>query len=84
MEYIIGKRPTPSRSDYEFKMKHTFETRQKESNRIINKYSDKFPLIVEKSDSSSVTDLKDSKWIIRKDLTIGQLMYIIKRRIKFE
>lgn len=83
MDYFTGKRPKPSVSDYEFKMMHTFETRQKDSTRIVAKYPDKAPLIVEKSDSSDVSDLKNNKWIIRKDLTIGQLMYIIKKRIKF-
>jgi GABA(A) receptor-associated protein len=82
MDFLKFTRPKPSVSDYNFKAMHTPETRMKESARILKKYPDKSPLIVEKSDSSDVSDLEDNKWIIKQDLTVGQLIYIIRKRIK--
>lgn len=84
LDYLIKKKPKPSQSDYEFKMLHSFESRKNESDRLREKYPNNIPIIVEKSDSSNVADVDKHKWLPNGDLTVGQFIYIIRKRIKLE
>lgn len=81
LKYLF-KSPKPSETKYEFKLMHSFEKRKKESEFVINKYNDRIPVIVEKSDSSKVVDIDKHKYLIPKDLSAGQFMYLIRKRIK--
>ena len=67
-----------------FKYKHTLSDRQTESSRIRNKYPDRVPIICEKSIQSSknLPDLDKSKYLVPCDLTVGQFMFVIRKRIK--
>ena len=65
-----------------FKKIHTFEERKKESSRIREKYSDRYPIIVEKNPrNKDLDDLQKKKYLVPKDITVGQLCYIIRRRL---
>lgn len=83
LSYFI-KKPKPSVSDYEFKLRHPFDKRKLESERLNNKCPNKCPIIVEKSDSSNVPDIKDHKWLVKRDLTFGQYMHILGSNIKLD
>jgi GABA(A) receptor-associated protein len=83
-KYFIKNAPTPSKSGYEFKMLHAFETRKQETSRIFKKYKDKIPVIIEKSDTSNLQKVSKPKFLLQKDLTIGQLIYIIRQEIKLD
>ena len=65
-----------------FKSEHTFQARSQESSKIIAKYPDRVPVIVEKSSSSKLTEIDKKKYLVPSDLTIGQFVYIIRKRIK--
>ncbi len=82
-KYLAGK-PKPSKTSYEFKMQHPFDKRQVESERIRQKYSDKIPIVIEKSDSADVPELDKTKYLVPEDLTIGQFMFTIRKRIKLD
>ncbi len=84
LKYFIKSTPLPSKNGYEFKMQHSFEKRKEESSRIIEKYPDKIPIILEKSDSSSLPKINKQKFLLPKDLTVGQFLYINRRDIKLE
>jgi len=68
-----------------FKKENSFEIRKKESARIINKYPDRIPIIVTRSSNSNVIpDIDKHKYLVPKDLTVGQFMYVIRKRIKLD
>lgn len=83
-KYIVGRKPALPSNKYEFKMLYTFDKRKCESNRIIKKYPDKVPVIIERSDSSDISDIDKHKWLIQEDITFGQLLLTIRRRIKLD
>lgn len=67
----------------EFKKNHSFEMRTKESLRILKKYPDKIPIIVELGeDVKDIPDLDKKKYLCPSDLTMGQFVYVIRKRIK--
>jgi len=61
---------------------HTFEKRKAESARIRSKYPDRIPVIAEKNPSSSIPDIDKKKYLVPADLTMGQFVYVIRKRIK--
>tara|TARA_B100001250_G_C19770948_1_gene777151 strand:+ start:575 stop:931 length:357 start_codon:yes stop_codon:yes gene_type:complete len=68
-----------------YKISKTFEDRLSESNEIINKYPNRIPLIIEKLSNSNDTiipDIDKNKYLVPDDLTVGQLMYVIRKRLK--
>ena len=67
-------------SDY--KKSNTFEERLTESNRIIEKYPDRLPIIVEKSKNSKLNDIDKNKFLVPSDMVLTQFIYIIRKRIK--
>jgi GABA(A) receptor-associated protein len=65
----------------DFKAKHTFESRQQESARIRQKYPDRIPVIVLVAPLSGFT-IDKSKYLVPYDLSMGQFIYVIRKRIK--
>jgi GABA(A) receptor-associated protein len=67
-----------------YKIKKGFSQREGESKKIREKYPDRIPIICEKSlrAGSSLPDLDKSKYLVPHDFTIGQFMYIIRKRLK--
>ena len=65
-----------------FKKIHTFEKRLEESTKIVAKYPNRIPIIVEKStNSTNIPNIDKKKFLVPNDLTIGQFMYVIRKRI---
>jgi|LauGreDrversion4_2_1035121.scaffolds.fasta_scaffold00184_26 GABA(A) receptor-associated protein len=72
-------------STQQFKKKHSFEDRKKESERVINVYPERVPIICERSNSTSsktIPDIDKQKYLVPRDLTVGQFMFVIRKRIK--
>ncbi len=66
-----------------FKVKHTFEKRFSESQRIINKYPDKIPVICEKGRvGNDIPDIDRKKYLCPNDISIANFMFVIRKRIK--
>ena len=65
-----------------FKQIHSFEKRLSESARIRSKYPERVPVIIEKDFNSDIIDLDKNKYLVPDELTIGQLIYVIRKRIK--
>lgn len=72
-------------SDYnfkgEFKKKHTFEKRLAEAQRVIDNYPNRIPLIVENDKSSKLPMMAKRKYLIPDDMTVGQFMYVVRKRL---
>lgn len=64
-----------------FKKEQPLEKRKEESARIREKYPNRIPVIVEKSYSSHLQTIDKKKYLVPGDLTLGQLVYVIRKRI---
>lgn len=65
-----------------FKKRHTIFARMSESKRIQMKYPDRIPVIIEHSNSNhTLPPIDKQKYLVPKDLTIGQFSYVIRKRI---
>merc|ERR1712098_508512 len=57
--------------------------RTKESDRIRKKYPERIPVICEKDEKSpDLPQVDKNKYLVPKDLTIAQFIYVIRKRIK--
>lgn len=65
----------------EFK-KLPLSKRREESTRILAKYPDRIPVIVEKNHKGQVPDIDKCKFLVPIDLTVGQFVYVVRKRIK--
>lgn len=66
----------------EFTKKYTLTERKSEYDKIVNKYPDRIPTIIVKAPSAELPDLDTFKFLIPKDLTVGQFIYVLKTKIK--
>jgi len=46
------------------------------------KYPDRIPVIVEKATGSDIPDIDKKKYLVPTDLTVGQFVHVIRKRIK--
>ena len=67
-----------------FKKLHSFIKRKEESTRILFKYPDRIPIIVEHSSNSNINQIDKQKFLVPSDLTIGHFSYVIRKRIKLK
>jgi len=58
------------------------EKRKTEAARIRLKYPDRIPVIAEKAEKSEIPDIDKKKYLVPADLTMGQFVYVIRKRIK--
>ncbi|KAM7261096.1 hypothetical protein ACFE04_026571 [Oxalis oulophora] len=65
-----------------FKQDHDFETRRSEASRIREKYPERIPVIVERAAKSDIASIDKKKYLVPADLTVGQFVYVIRKRIK--
>lgn len=66
----------------DFKNNFTFSDRYNEAYRIKLKYPDRIPIICEKNRKCRNTpDLDKKKYLVPHDLTLGQFLHVIRRRI---
>jgi len=65
-----------------YKQKTTFEQRETESHRIRGRYPGRIPVIVENDTRSDIPVLNNNKYLVPGELTMGQFIYVIRKRIK--
>jgi len=68
----------------EFKKQHAFDKRKAEAQRIRAKYPDRIPVIAEKASDSDIPDIDKKKYLVPADLSVGQFVYVIRKRIKLK
>jgi len=66
----------------DYKKSKSFEERLSESNRIIEKYPDRLPIIVERKNTCKLNDIDKNKFLVPSDMVLTQFIYIIRKRIK--
>ena len=67
-----------------FKKEHSLKNRQEESSRILSKYEHRVPLIVLKDSKSKLPDIDKYKFLAPYDITLGQFMYVVRKRINID
>lgn len=63
------------------KKKLSFQKRLEESTRIMDKYPNRIPIYVYKGNNSLIPDIDRKKYLVPHDLTIGQFMHVIRKRM---
>ena len=58
--------------------------KKNESKNILERYPDRIPIIVNKQENSLIPDIDKKKYLVPEDLTMGQFMYVIRKRIKLD
>lgn len=71
-----------SKSQKSFKDTHTFEKRKEESDKILKKYDDRIPIIVEKQVRSDIPEIDKKKFLVPGSLTLAQFTYVVRKRVK--
>jgi len=69
------------RGEFQYKKDHPVEKRAAEAARIREKYPDRIPVICEKEPRSDIPPVDKRKYLIPMDLTVGQFVYVIRKRI---
>ena len=68
---------------HDFQRKITFQKRLEESKKILAKHPNRIPIIIEKSETcKTIEDIDKKKFLVPHDLTLGQLMYVVRKRLK--
>lgn len=67
-----------------YKNNYSEEKRIDESSRILKKYKDRIPIIVCKAPGCTLPDIDKQKYLVPKDMNVGQFIYIIRKRINLE
>jgi len=67
-----------------FKTQHSLKDRIEESTRIMQKYPERITVICERTShtSSDCPTIDKNKYLVNIDLTIGQFIYVIRKRMQ--
>jgi GABA(A) receptor-associated protein len=60
------------------------EQRQLEANSVLKKYPDRVPLIVQRAPRSSITELEVCKFLVPREVTVAQFIWILRQRLKLD
>lgn len=71
-----------SQISYPFKSQYKFEHRKSEAMRINEKYPERVPIICEKDLKQNIPALDKKKYLVGRDLTLGQFIYVIRKRLQ--
>lgn len=68
-------------------MEKPFKQRKAEATRMITRYPGRIPIIVQRDKRSSsrhLPDIDKKKYLVPADFTVGQFMFVIRKRIHLE
>ena len=80
----VSNEPTTTAHIQPFKEEKSFELREKEAKRVRNKYPDLVPVICERVKNSELPNTMRRKYLVPQSLTMGQFMYVLRRRINLD
>ncbi|KAL5564641.1 hypothetical protein UlMin_027805 [Ulmus minor] len=64
-----------------FKLQYSFDERVEESRNMIAKYPDRVPVIIEKYSRTDLPDMEKQKFLVPRDMTVGQFIHILSSRL---
>lgn len=67
-----------------YKERRSFDERCTESRKILQKYKDRIPIICERhaKRSDTLPEVDKHKYLVPRDLTVGQFCYVLRKRMK--
>ena len=71
----------PAWTDIQFKNKKTFDERRRSAESVLKKYPDRVPIICERANTQA-PKLDRNKYLVPQDITMGEFMFIIRKRMK--
>jgi len=63
---------------------YTYEQRKQESSDIMGKYPDRIPIIAEVVRGCGLNQINKNKYLVPRDLTVGQFSHVIRKRLALE
>ena len=68
-----------------FKQEKSLEKRVKSSRIVLQNYKDCIPVIVQKNETcETLADMQQKQFLVPRDLTIGQFLFVIRRKIEMK
>ena len=67
-----------------YKNRIPFDKRKSECDRIMTKHNDRLPIIVSKCSRCILPMIDKEKYLVSKDMNLGQFIYVIRQRIKLK
>ena len=82
----FGRKPKKPTNCFNFRAKYCFNDRQIESDKIMRKFPNKIPVIIELSNlcMTKIKDIDDKKYLLDKDVEIFEFMTIIRKKINLD
>ena len=74
----------PAKNVSKYRETHTFEQRKQEAEKVRERHPDRLPVICEKVEQSKITDLDKTKFLVPSDLTVGQFVIVVRKRVMLE
>lgn len=69
----------------QFIKKYSFTKRLEESSRILKKFPNRIPIILEKYNSKgNIPEINKTKYLVSSDLTVGQFIYVIRKKLNLK
>ena len=69
---------------WKFKQDHTLENRKQESSKILRYWPDKIPMILEKRDTSKLSDIPKAKLLCPRNYSFFQFISCLRTKLKLE
>ena len=67
-----------------FKENHSFEQRKSSVERVLSKYKNTVPVIVQKADNCELPDIEKKKYLVSCDFTVGAFLFLIRTKMKLD
>jgi GABA(A) receptor-associated protein len=67
-----------------YKKEKTFQDRREESSDHLKKYPGHVPVVVDRDPRSHLPDIERQKFLVPSDLTVGNFVYVIWKRINLQ
>ena len=80
--FKIGKPLIDNFHTRDYRTTKTYDERLEESTKMRSKYPDRIPVICEKTPQSTLSVLYKSKYLVPKDLTSSQFLFVIRKRLQ--
>ena len=72
------------RHTFRFDQSKLLEKRREEAEKLLIRFSDRVPIIVEKNTRSQLDDIDKHKFLVPCDITIGDFLQVIRKRLKIK
>merc|ERR1719321_162039 len=67
-----------------FKEQYSEQKRKEVAQRILQRYPDRLPVIVEKAPKSSAPPIDKKKFLVPSDITVGKFLYEIRKHMRLD